>query len=127
MELKLTIESADSEFAAKQASSMKKWILDENSEITVKQEKKKLKPDDASPDILLNSLYIALNAPAVIILAKSLHTWIKERTKQKKNETKKISITFETENGIKFSLDSHNAGYTEEQIVRYLSDKLLNK
>ena len=127
MELRLTVESIDNEFAITQTNSLKKWISNEKSEIKVTQLKKKLQPDDASPEIMQNSLYIILNAQAIIILAKSLHTWIRERTKQKKDEIRKISISIESSDGNKFLINSQNAGETEEEMIRYLTDNLNNK
>jgi hypothetical protein len=120
MNLKITVESDNKDFCMTQTRSLKNWIDNENEEIRTLLLKKEILKEDAGAGLVENIIAITLGAPSIIVLARSLHVWLKEKTKQKLGEVPKMNLRIESENGKVIEINVENAGKTEEALIKSL-------
>ena len=122
--IKVIVDSSDSEYSQSQTSLLKKWVNDEDrDDLIVTQSRKPLQPNEAG-GLLESVLYITLNSAAIVVLAKSLATWFKTRADVANARSKQLKVTVETASGDKITIDTSNAGETEQDIIHALAEVL---
>lgn len=122
MEFNIIFTNEDNDYALKQARLLKNWILDSEIDgIDLSLKHKELQKDDAAAGIAEGIIAVSLGAPSVVILAQAIHTWIKEKSKQKLS---KLSITLK-KGDMEIVINSENAIKSEEYIIKTIT-KLLD-
>lgn len=124
MDFNIVFTDENKDDALKQARSLKNWLQDtEIEDLELSLKRKELQEDDAAAGVVEGILAVTLAAPSVVILAKALHVWIKEKTKQKSGKVKmKIK-----KGDIEIEIDTENAGKSEEDIIETLTKTLKDK
>ena len=114
MEIKISIVSEDQSFALQQSQSLRTWIEnDEDLEyVKVKQERSKLKEDEAG-GVLLAILQVFVSS-AFEPIAKTIQVWLQERTKRSAVE---FSVELEEPSGKRFKINSKNIGESDKALI----------
>jgi hypothetical protein len=122
MDFKIIVNTEDKNLAIKQTKSLKSWIEDEElEEVEIELKRKELQADEAGAGVVESILAVVLGAKAVVELVKTINTWIQEKTKREVAATPKLSLTIETIEGEKITIDAENIGKTEQAIIEKLS------
>ena len=122
MDFKIIVNTEDKNLAIKQTKSLNSWIEDEElEEVEIELKRKELQADEAGAGVVESILAVVLGAKAVVELVKTINTWIQEKTKREVAATPKLSLTIETIEGEKITIDAENIGKTEQAIIEKLS------
>lgn len=122
MELKFNIVSDDEEFAKKQSASLKNWIQDEEDleDIEVEQLRAELAEDDAG-GALLSAFKTFMSGNPIEIIAKTIQTWLRERSKTEIAKVATFNLEIEKPDGTKVTLDVKNLGNTEKELIENIT------
>lgn len=116
MEINLIIDAPDA--SEDLTESLQEWLQDEEDleGLNVKRKRKELAPDEAG-GALLEVLTLALSAPVVVALVKSIHVWMEQKTKRQIAARPRLKLTFEKKDGSKISIDTTNASDWDKKLI----------
>ena len=100
------IESEDSDAAFEESKALRKFLenSDLEDDLEVKQTRKKLEADDAG-GLMEAGIQLLCATPAIVQVAGTLYTWIKNRGKKNVEEQKPMKITIQAANGEMITID----------------------